>query len=82
MAFVRTIPPGKATGETREAYAYLAELLGHDLVPNIIQIFSLRALSMRRMIRQWELTMWKGNVARESSEAVAVAVSRFNDCHY
>lgn len=82
MAFIQTIPPGKATGETREVYNYMAEVAGHDMVAKIVQIFSLRPASMKRMIRQWELTMWKGSVPRQSRELAAAAVSRFNNCHY
>ena len=82
MAFIQTITPGKATGETREVYNYMAEVAGHDMVAKIVQIFSLRPASMQRMIRQWELTMWKGSVPRQSRELVAAAVSRFNNCHY
>jgi len=82
MAFIKTIPPGTAKGETREAYNYMAQVAGPDRVAKIVQIFSLRPESMKRMIRQWELTMWKGSVPRQSSELVAAAVSRFNNCHY
>ena len=83
MAFIKTIPPGKAKAETREVYNYMAEVAGHgSMVAKIVQIFSLRPESMKRMIRQWELTMWKGSVPRQSSELVAAAVSRFNNCHY
>ena len=32
MAFIQTITPGKATGETREVYNYMAEVAGHDMV--------------------------------------------------
>lgn len=82
MARIKTIPPRKATGETRKAYDYLAEVAGSGMVAKIVQIFSLRPASMTRMIRQWELTMWKGNVPRHSRELIAAAVSRLNNCHY
>ncbi len=82
MAFIKTIPPNKATGETQEVYNYTSEVVGHDRVAKIVQIFSRRPGSMKRMVRQWELAMWKGNVSRQSREVVAAAVSRFNNCHY
>ena len=82
MAFIKTIPPNKATGETKEVYNYMAEVVGHDRVAKIVQIFSLRPGSMKRMVRQWELAMWKGSVPRQSREVVAAALSRFNNCHY
>ena len=82
MAFIKIISPGKATGEAAEVYNYMAEVSGTGMVAKIVQIFSLRPASMRRMIRQWELTMWVGSVPRQHRELVAAAVSRFNNCHY
>jgi hypothetical protein len=60
----------------------MAEVAGSGMVAKIVQIFSLRPASMKRMIRQWELMMWKGSVPRQSRELVAAAVSRFNKCDY
>ena len=51
MASIKTIPPGKATGEAAEVYNYMAEVSGTGMVAKIVQIFSLRPDSMRRMIR-------------------------------
>ena len=82
MAFIKVIPRGKATGETAEAYRYMSEMGGINRIAKIVQMFSLRAGSMRRMIRMWELTMWMGNEPRTTRELVAVAVSRLNNCHY
>ncbi len=82
MAYIKIIPPGKASGETAAVYDYMAEVGGSRMVAKIVQVFSLRPASMRRMIRQWELTMWVGNVPRRHRELVAAAVSRFNNCHY
>ena len=82
MAYIKTISPRKASGETREAYNYMAEVAGSRMVAKIVQIFSLRPASMQRMIRQWELAMWKGSVPRQLRELAAAAVSRFNSCHY
>ena len=82
MAFIETVPPGKATGETAEVYRYMAQVAGHDMVAKIVQLFSLRPGSMRRMIRSWELSNWAGSEPRAMREMVAAAVSRFNNCHY
>ena len=82
MAFIKTIPPNQATGETKEIYNYMADVVGYDRIVKIVQIFSLRPRSMKRMIRHWELAMWMGSLPRQSRETVAVAVSRFNNCHY
>jgi hypothetical protein len=82
VAFIEIVPPGRATGATAAAYAYMAEVGGRDLIAKIVQMFSLRPASMRRMIRTWELVMWAGDAPRPMREMVAAAVSRFNDCHY
>ena len=82
MAFIETVSPGKATGETAEVYRYMAQVAGHDMVAKIVQLFSLRPASMRRMIRSWELSNWAGSEPRAMREMVAAAVSRLNNCHY
>jgi len=82
MAFIRIVPPGRATGETAAVYRYMAEVGGHDMVGKIVQMFSLRPGSMRRMIRSWELSMWAGDAPRPMRETLAAAISRLNDCHY
>ena len=82
MAFIATIPPGRASGETAEAYAYMRQVAGAGLVAQVVQLFSLRPGSMRRMIRSWELSQWVGSEPRTIRELVASAVSRLNDCHY
>ena len=82
MPFIETIPPRQATGETADAYRYMEAMGGSKRVANIVQLFSLRAGSMRRMIRSWELAMWSGDAPRADRELVAAAVSRYADCHY
>ena len=82
MAYVPTMPPGRADGELADAYRYMAQVGGHPMVGRIVQLFSLRPASMRRMVRSWELTMWVGDQPRPLRETVAAAISRLNDCHY
>jgi alkylhydroperoxidase family enzyme len=82
MAFIATVPPSRATGGTAEAYAYAARITGHSMVARIVQLFSLRPESMRRMLRTWELSQWSGDEPRRHRELVAAAVSRVNECHY
>jgi len=83
MAFIRVIPPQAATGETAAAYRYLREVLGgFERAARIVQLFSLRAGSMRRMVRSWELAMWCGVEPRAERELVASMISRLNDCNY
>jgi hypothetical protein len=46
MAFINTIPPGKATGETLEVYKSLAQVEGHGMIPKIVQVLSLKPTAM------------------------------------
>jgi len=82
MPFIKTISPSKATGETAEVYRQMEEMGGVSRIAKIVQLFSLRPGSMKRMIRMWELAMWMGTEPRATRELVAVAVSRLNNCHY
>ena len=82
MAFIATVPPRQASGETRDVYRYMREVAGAPMVANIVQLFSLRPASMRWMIREWELAMWVGDEPRATRELIGASVSRLNDCHY
>jgi alkylhydroperoxidase family enzyme len=82
VAYIETIPPAKARGETAEVYRYMREVGGAGMVANVVRLFSLRPGSMRRMIRSWELSNWMGSEPRAMRELAAAAVSRLNDCHY
>jgi len=82
LAFIETIPPARAAGETADVYRYMAEVAGAPMVAKIVQLFSLRPASMRAMIRGWELGMWAGDEPRPMRELVGAAVSRLNVCHY
>jgi len=82
MAYVRVVPPSRATGELADAYRYMSDVGGVAMIANIVRLFSLRPASMRRMIRTWELSNWVGGEPRPMREMVAAAVSRLNDCHY
>jgi hypothetical protein len=70
MPFIATIPPSRATGETAEAYRALRQVSGSGLVAKVVQVFSLRPASMRRMIRSWELAMWTGDEPRAQRELI------------
>jgi hypothetical protein len=82
MAYIKTIPPRVAAGQLAEAYQYMAQMCGYHRIPHVIQVFSLRPESMKRLIRVWELGMWMTEEPRAMLEMVAAAVSRFNNCHY
>ena len=76
MSFIKMITPNKGTGETKEVYRYMTEVGGSGMkVPKIVQVFSLRPGSMRRMIRTWELGMWMGDEPRETREMIGAAAS-------
>ena len=83
MAYIATVSPRNADGETAQVYRYMAEVGGGaTMVAEIVRMFSLRPGSMRRMIRTWELTNWVGEEPRATRELAAAAVSRLNECHY
>ncbi len=83
MPFIEIVSPSHASGEVADVYRYMGEVSGGaPQVAKIVQMFSLRAASMRRMIRSWELVMWCGDEPRDHREMVAAMVSRHNDCHY
>ncbi len=82
MAFIKTIPPRKATGETAKAYDQMIKMGGSGVIPKIIQVFSLRPGAMKRMIRTWELAAWTGDEPRHLKELVGSVVSRLNGCIY
>src|SRR5262245_28406761 len=79
---IEVVPPSRATGETAEVYDALRRMSGAGMVAQVVQVFSQRPASMRRMIRSWELAMWMGSEPRAQRELIAAAVSRLNDCHY
>lgn len=82
MTFIATVPPSRAKGDAADVYADAGRITGHPMVARIVQVFSLRPASMRRMLRTWELSQWSGDEPRRHRELVAAAVSRVNECHY
>jgi hypothetical protein len=82
VAFIATVPPARASGDTAVAYREARRMAGTPMVAKIVQLFSLRPDSMRFMIRGWELGMWAGDAPRPMRELIGAMVSRLNDCHY
>ena len=82
MPHIATVPPAQATGETADVYGELRRMSGSGLAAQVVQVFSLRASSMRRMIRSRELAMWVGGAPRVVRELIAAAVARLEHCHY
>ena len=82
MAFIATVSPRAATGETADVYRHMREMARSPIVAQVVQLFSLRPASMRWMIRNWELGLWVGDGPRAARELVAAMISRLNECHY
>jgi hypothetical protein len=89
MAFIRTIPPRVAKRELREAYLQIRrDMVGRRplflgmAVWNIMRVFSLRPAFLMAFERAFQFTMWGGVLRRTKKEAIGVAVSRTNQCHY
>jgi hypothetical protein len=83
VTWIATVAPGRAGQEAARAYRYLEEVMGSErVVARVVQAFSLRPASMLRMVRSWDIAMWRGREPRASRELLAAAVSRLNDCHY
>jgi Carboxymuconolactone decarboxylase family len=89
MAYIQTINPGQARGKLRDAYReFRRDLVGRRplpaglVVPNIMCVFSLRPALLHAFGRFFLLSMWDGELARRSKEAIGVAVAQAVRCHY
>ena len=81
MAFIRPIPPEKATGTLKRLYDAAVERAGR--VFNIIRMFSLRPAVLRSSLGLYRDTMFgASDLTRAEREMVAVVTSQINDCHY
>jgi alkylhydroperoxidase family enzyme len=92
MPFIETIAPQHAKHETAAVYQYMGQV-GSGVseatdaklparIAQLVQLFSIKSASMRRMIRLWELAMWTGTEPRDKRELIAAVVSRLNNCGY
>lgn len=89
MAYIQVIRPREARGELHDAYAEGTREIGGDrgvamsmAMWNIMQVFSLRPTYVRAITRGFVRSMWGGSLGRLTKEAIAVAVSKANRCHY
>ncbi len=80
MAYIRHIPPSRASGRLAHIYREIRNEVPR--VPNLMQVFSLRPETMRSIYRSWLASMWNGTVPRQTKELVAVAVSKVTNCDY
>ena len=82
MAWIRTIPPGEATGLLKRLYDEAVARAGK--VFNILRIQSLRPEVLRAGTALYQEIMLspRSPLSRAQREMIAVAVSRANGCHY
>lgn len=80
-AWIETIPPSEAEGPLKEVYAGIAGRSGS--VANILGCQSLQPEAMRDHYSLYRTLMFsRGVLSRADREAIAVAVSAANGCHY
>jgi uncharacterized peroxidase-related enzyme len=82
MPWIRTIPPGEATGLLKEIYDEAIERAGK--VFNVVSIQSLRPEVLQAGLEVYKALMLsdRSPLTRAQREMIAVAVSRVNNCHY
>lgn len=81
MTWIETIPPSESGGLLEEVYAGVAGRSGS--VANIIGCQSLHPEAMRDHYSLYRTIMFsRGVLSRADREAIAVAVSAANGCHY
>jgi uncharacterized peroxidase-related enzyme len=82
MAWIRTVPPGEATGLLKRLYDEALARAGK--VFNVLRLQSLRPEVLRAGIALYQEIMLspRSPLSRAQREMIAVAVSRANGCHY
>ncbi|MBU0508352.1 carboxymuconolactone decarboxylase family protein [bacterium] len=81
MPYIQTIEPEEAEGNLADVYLEIARTRGR--VANIYKLHSLDPDSLRAHRDMYFAAMFsEGGLSRLEREAIAVAVSVANDCHY
>jgi len=81
MSYIKQIEPEASSGKLAKLYTEIAEARGR--VANIYKLHSLDADLMQVSRDMHFSTMFKaGGLSRMEREAIAVAVSVSNECHY
>ena len=82
MPWIRTIPPGEATGLLKRLYDEAVARAGK--VFNVVSLQSLRPEVLQAGIALYQELMHsdRSPLSRAQREMIAVAVSRVNDCDY
>ena len=81
MAWIRITDEAEAAGELREAYRQVAAARGR--VANILKVHSVSPPAMTAHLELYRRLMFgPSELSRPEREAIAVAVSTANACHY
>jgi len=81
MAYIRQVPPGSAHGELAQIYAAAVRRAGR--VYRILQLQSLNPAVLAASLELYRVIMYgRSPLSRVEREAIAVTVSRCNDCFY
>ncbi len=81
MAWIRTVPPGEASGELREAYEGVAKSRGK--VANVVAVHGLNPRALTAMMDLYLAIMYGPSpLPRSQREMIATAVSSANGCGY
>jgi alkylhydroperoxidase family enzyme len=81
MSFIKTTPPGEATGRLAAIYAAAVQRAGK--VYKILQIQSPNPEVLTASMQLYIATMFAPSpLSRAEREALAVVVSRINHCRY
>ena len=81
MAWIRVVDERDAEGDLASAYAEVAASRGR--VANILKVHSLSPPAMKTHLAFYRQMMFgRSELSRSQREAIAVAVSTVNGCHY
>lgn len=82
MAWIRTVPPGRAEGLLERLYRAAVERAGK--VFNVLRVQSVRPRVLEASTRLYLEVMYgeDSGLTRAQREMIATAVSRANDCFY
>lgn len=81
MSWIKTVPYEQATGLLKEEYDAAIKRAGR--IYNIVSLQGLRPRALRASIHLYtELMHAPSGLTRAQREAIAVVVSRANNCHY
>ena len=81
MPFIRTVPPGDATGILKRQYDTAVGRTGR--VANVVSVQSLNPSVMKASLQLYQtLMLGPSSLTRATREMIAVVVSKENECFY